>query len=79
MYKKCIFFKFVMKKYQKLNYYFQKLYLFITKMSESKKYVLILGGSAFTGLNLLKLLTEDKNNIIYIVNRGREYWNYEIK
>ena len=48
-------------------------------MTDSKKYILILGGSAFTGINLLKLLTQDPNNVIYLVNRGREYWNYEVK
>ena len=42
-------------------------------------YILVLGGSTFMGKALLKRLTSNPDNDVHYINRGRNYWNNEVK
>ena len=44
----------------------------------TKKKVLILGGSTFMGKTLLDYLSSDPQYEVHYVNRGRKYWDNEI-
>ncbi|EAR95790.2 NAD-dependent epimerase/dehydratase (macronuclear) [Tetrahymena thermophila SB210] len=46
-----------------------------------KKYILVLGGSTFMGLQLLQNLcsSENEDYEVYYINRGKKYWNNQVK
>ena len=44
------------------------------QQTQSTQNVLILGGSSFMGLELLKTLAERGNTNVFFVNRGSKYW-----
>jgi len=39
--------------------------------------ILLLGGSKFMGLELIESLINNVDNNIYVINRGKRYWNNE--
>ena len=52
----------------------ETLYYKMESTLASTKYVLILGGSSFMGLDLLEDLSNTPNCITYMINRGKNYW-----
>jgi len=49
----------------------------IESSTPKKKSLIILGGSSFMGLTLLQALAQLSENFskIYVINRGRTYWD----
>ena len=48
-----------------------------TKQSSLDGVLILLGGSSFQGLTLLRKLASEKKKKIVVVNRGNSYWNNE--
>ena len=44
-----------------------------------KNHILVLGGSTFMGKALLQILSKNQDYDIHYVNRGKKYWNNEVK
>ena len=44
-----------------------------------KKNVLVLGGSTFMGRSLMEKLSKHDDYNVHYINRGKSYWNNEIK
>lgn len=42
-------------------------------------HILVLGGSTFMGKTLLQRLSLNQENDVHYINRGRKYWNNEVK
>ena len=47
--------------------------------NNKKKLVLILGGSNFMGRYALELFSKDSNYEVHFINRGKKYWDDEVK